>query len=90
MFKTNLILISVFLLSCISCSFEENSNQNNNSIYYKVECKHPRGTVREYIISQYEYNYVYGYRSGVFNFKTLNGLQVKAVNCFATNATVTL
>jgi len=88
MFKINLILVSVFLICCNSKETFNNSKKNNFSAYYKVECKHPRGTIKEYVISQYEYNYVYKFRSGIFDFKDINGLEIKANNCFTTNVKV--
>lgn len=49
---------------------------------YKIECKTPRDEVKTYYLSAGEYEYCYHYQSGIFDFKTLDGLEVKASDCF--------
>ena len=49
---------------------------------YKIECKTPRDEVKTYYVSAGEYEYCYHFQSGIFDFKTVDGLEVKASNCF--------
>lgn len=49
---------------------------------YKIECKTPRDEVKTYYLSVGEYEYCYHYQSGIFDFKTVDGLAVKASDCF--------
>ena len=49
---------------------------------YKIECKTPRDEVKTYYLSAGEYEWCYHHQSGIFDFKTLDGLEVKASNCF--------
>jgi hypothetical protein len=63
----------------ISCTEGPDSVESDN--VYRVDCKTPIGEVRTYYISEGEYKYCYHWQSGIFDFKNLDGVQIKSSFC---------
>jgi hypothetical protein len=73
------VLLLFILVLFISCTEGPDSVESDN--VYRVDCKTPIGEVRTYYISEGEYKYCYHWQSGIFDFKNLDGVQIKSSFC---------
>ena len=71
------LLLVIFLYT--SCSVGPDSVDSDN--VYIISCKTPSGEVKTYYISEEEHRYCYHWQSGIFDFKDLNGIQIKSSFC---------
>ena len=81
------VLLHVFFL-CTSCSVGPDSVDSDN--VYMIDCKTPTDEVKTYYISEGEYRYCYHWQSGIFDFKDLNGIQIKSAFCHVKNITINM
>lgn len=79
-----LMLLVLFL----GCTEGPDSVDSNN--VYIISCKTPSGEVKTYHISEGEHRYCYHWQSGIFDFKDLNGIQIKSSFCHVENIPINM
>ena len=82
----SVLLLVLFLFS--GCNVGPDSVDSDN--VYMIDCKTPTDEVKTYYISEGEYRYCYHWQSGIFDFKDLNGIQIKSAFCHVKNITINM
>ena len=73
------ILLLIALILNVSCTVGPDSVDSDN--VYMIDCKTPTDEAITYYISEGEHKYCYHWQSGIFDFKDLNGIQIKSSFC---------
>ena len=73
-------LAVLFALQCSCIDFVEEYNEIHNRVN-TVICRHPKGHIVKYNISNSETNYPHVMRGGLWKFKTLEGKKVISSFC---------
>lgn len=81
-----LFLFTLFLI--VSCA--EGPDHNSSDNVYSIDCKTPVGDVITYYISEGEHRHCFHWQSGIFDFKDLNGIQIKSAFCHVENIPINM
>ena len=75
----------IFLIASQAFACDKITKELGDDNHYEIVCKHPNGEVMTYIINSGNQVRPYRYRSGVFDFYTIDGTNIIATDCFTNN-----
>jgi len=71
----SLLLLSLAFSGCNNhINLEEKESDSQDIDYYAIFCKHPLGHVMKHIVTKKEWKMSFGWRSGVYNFRDVQGV----------------
>ena len=68
------LLLSLAFVGCNQDNDLEEQQPPENVDYYAIFCKHPLGHVMKHIVTKKEWKMSFGWRSGVYNFRDVQGV----------------